>query len=200
MTPAEIRLNAATAHIVERITSQGTTMTTKYLARHAGQIVGRRTTENRTYSHAYVMQYDEAKAREAACGYVATKQDRKTYDWYAGRVASGVGARAWPDSAYLAHVLLTEKDIAEAREQISGGFEAYVARLRQNQIDRFEHKLAKGGFSPFVGGWASRLDLAEKAARQYAARGCDLVAIVPAEVATPGREGPALLTAILNNR
>jgi hypothetical protein len=158
-------------------------MTTKYLARHAGQIVGKRTTKDRTYTHAYVMQYSEEKARAAAYGYVATKQDRKTYDWYAGRVASGAGARAWPDSAYLAHVLLTEKDITEAREQISGGFDGYVARLRQNQIDRFERKLAKGGFDPFVGGWASRPDLAEKAARQFATRGCDFVAIVPAEVA-----------------
>jgi len=158
-------------------------MTTKYLARHAGQIVGKRTTENRTYSHAYVMQYSETKARDAAYGYVATKQDRKTYDWYADKVARGVGARAWPDSEYLADVLLTEKDITEAREQIEGGFDGYVARLRQNHIDHFERNLAKGGFSPFVGGWASRPDLAEKAARQFETRGCDFVAIVATEVA-----------------
>ena len=156
-------------------------MPNKYIARLNGQIVGKRTSQSRSYSHAYVMQHDEAATRAAAYDYVATKQDRKNYDWHAGKVARGIGAPAWPGDAYLAHITLTEQDIAAARAQIEGGFESYVARQRQRLIGYFETSKARGVFKPFVGGWASRRDLAEKAARQYESRGCKLLAIVPAE-------------------
>jgi len=82
-----------------------------------------------------------------------------------------------------------ESQIREAKAKVEGGFEAYAERLRQDKIQMYEDRLAKGGFLPYVARWCGRPDLA-----QMASTGCDFVgprywgrinflAIVPIEIA-----------------
>jgi hypothetical protein len=37
---------------------------------------------------------------------------------------------------------------SEAKAKVKGGFEAYAERLRQEKIEMYEDRLAKGGFLP----------------------------------------------------
>lgn len=160
-------------------------MVKHYTAFLDGKLVGKRSTAGRTYSHAYVIQWDREAHRSAAYGYVATDSDRKNFAYYTFVAAQGPKLACRPpgwkfDASY------SEREIAEARRIIEGGYEAYVDRLRQKQIDHYKEDVARDRFEPHVAGWASRRDLAEKAARQFCSRGCRIVAIVPAvEVAKP---------------
>lgn len=147
-------------------------MTTKYIARLEGKIVGKRTTKDRTYTHAVVVQPSESAAREACYGYTATKDDRENFDYYTGVVAQGTNHRNHYEGC---------KNIERAKEQIEGGFEAYVARLKARAIERFENNVAKGEYQPHTVAWCGRLDLAHtevaRRSKWYAK-----VWIVPAEV------------------
>jgi hypothetical protein len=40
-----------------------------------------------------------------------------------------------------------ESQIREAKAKVEGGFEAYAERLRQDKIQMYEDRLAKGGFA-----------------------------------------------------
>ena len=82
-----------------------------------------------------------------------------------------------------------ESQISEAKAKVEGGFEAYAERLRQEKIQMYEERLAKGGFLPYVAGWCSRPDLAQKASTKrdfvgprYWGR-TNFLAIVPIEIA-----------------
>jgi hypothetical protein len=154
--------------------------TTRYQAYYNGKLVGERATKSHTYSHAYVVQRDEARERAKAYDRTVTADDRKTYTWHADRILRGVGAPFWPNDAYLAHIRITAEDIANARRETEGGLDGYVARQRQAMIDRFEDERARGRFAPRVGGWASRADLAVKQGRAYVSNGGIFLGIVPA--------------------
>jgi hypothetical protein len=86
-----------------------------------------------------------------------------------------------------------ESQISEAKAKVEGGFEAYAERLRQEKIQMYEDRLAKGGFLPYVAGWCGRPDLAQKASTKrdfvgprYWGR-TNFLAIVPIEIA-PAKE------------
>jgi hypothetical protein len=148
-------------------------MATKYIARLDGKIVGKRKTENRTYTHAIVTQRNEVAARQFAYGYVATKSDRSNFDYYC---AEAVKPRhEWRTGETLAAYM------ADCQAKVAGGFDAYVERVRRLEIERFEQALKKGAFEPQAVSWAGRPDLAQKEAAKrnsYYAK----VWIVPAEV------------------
>ena len=132
-----------------------------------------------------IVQDDIEKHRAWAYSYQPGKADRSNFDYYTYVAAKQVGEPRGVFGRY------TEQDIAEAKAKIVGGWEGFVARVQQSHIDHFEEKVGKGGFDPYVAGWAGRLDLAEKAAHsnQAARRNQDvgahypghtsLVAIVP---------------------
>jgi hypothetical protein len=171
-------------------------MSTKYIARYNGKIVGKRTSQNRTYTHAWVIQYDETAARDAAYNYKASHHDRPSYDYECEIAAQGIDH--WAVKVEAWRPVPDYKRIEQAKEAIEGGFEGYVARQRVLAITWFERNLKNGHYEPHVGGWASRLDLARKAS---ASRGGHLVAIVPAEAV--GKPAPKLAQAgvdILNGR
>jgi hypothetical protein len=156
-------------------------MTTKYIARLDGKIVGRRTTKARTYTHAIVVQRIEELARKDAYEYTATKEDRRSFDYYTA-VAARTTETQVPHPAGFNYTS-SASEIADAKQRIEGGFDAFIARKRADYIERFEAHKAKGGFEPQVAAWAGRLDLAQKAVGQHTHGGCRLVAIVPAEEA-----------------
>ena len=151
-------------------------MTNKFIARWDGKIVGKRTSQNRTYTHAIVIQYDEEKARKAAYAYVVTEQDRKNYDYYVGRAAAGAKHEyfKWNTPEMIA------KELAGFAAHIEGGFDGYVARLKAGEIAHFERRKADGYYEPRVAAWAGRLDLAHKEANNARWRNCFL-GIVEAE-------------------
>jgi len=156
-------------------------MTTKYVARLNGTIVGKRTTKDRTYTHAIVVQWSEENARKRAYEYRATEQDRRHFDYFTQIVEQGiehehVRVDKWRKEPDL-------KVLEGAKANIEGGLDGFVARIKARMIEGFERSLAKGGFDPCVAGWAGRLDLAQKAVASHTGPDCKLVAIVPAEVA-----------------
>jgi hypothetical protein len=156
-------------------------MTTKYVARLNGTIVGKRTTKSRTYTHAIVVQWSEANARKRAYEYRATEQDRRHFDYFTQIAEQGieheyVRVNSWRKEPDL-------KVLEDAKARIEGGFDAFVARIKQRMIEGFESSLAKGFFEPAVAAWAGRLDLAQKAVASHTGPDCKLVDIVPAEVA-----------------
>lgn len=82
-----------------------------------------------------------------------------------------------------------ESQIREAKAKVEGGFEAYAERLRQDKIQMYEDRLAKGGFLPYVARWCGRPDLAQMASTgrdfvgpRYWGR-INFLAIVPIEIA-----------------
>lgn len=153
-------------------------MTTKYVARLNGKIVGKRTTKSRAYTHAIVVQRLEDVCRNDAYnrGAAWVAQDRKNFAYYAEKAAAGVSHRHyWGTDAEKAEA--HAKDAATA----AGGVDAYIELQRQLEINRFHECQKTGYFEPFVAAWAGRLDLAQKAVGQHTGRAVKLVAIVPAE-------------------
>lgn len=153
-------------------------MTTKYVARLNGKIVGKRTTANRTYTHAIVVQRVEEYARNAAYNRGADwiKSDRKNFAYFVEKAAAGVSHHHyWGDEATRAAAHAA--DVAK----VAAGIDAYLEAQRQASIASFEKGLAGGRYEPFVAAWAGRLDLAQKAVGQHTGEWCRLVAIVPAE-------------------
>ena len=149
---------------------------TTYEAYHDGKLIGARASW-RVYSHAVIVQDDIEKHRAWAYSYQPGKADRSNFDYYTYVAAKQVGEPRGVFGRY------TEKDIAEAKAQIVGGWEGFAARVRQSHIDHFEEKVSKGGFNPYVATWAGRLDLAQKAARsnQAARRNHDVGARYPGQ-------------------
>lgn len=144
-------------------------MATKYVAKWNGVIVGKRITQDRTYSHAIVVQNVEEAHRAAAYNYAATATDRSNFEYYT-RIAEG--------RSQFKH---TAEEVVEASIKIDGGYEAYIGRVRERMITWFEEKKAKGYFEPCVAAWAGRLDLAAKAVSQHTGPKRKLIGIVEAE-------------------
>ena len=155
-------------------------MTTKYQARHDGVVVGTRTTKERTYTHAVVVQRVEEAARNSAYNFKPADHDRSNFDYYTAIATQGVAHEHVRPMPWRAEPDL--KVLADATANIEGGFDAYVARLRAKAIADFEARKAKGSFDPFVAAWAGRLDLAHKAVAAHTGAWCKLIAIVEAEV------------------
>lgn len=158
-------------------------MATKYIARLNGKVVGKRTTQNRTYTHAIVVQRLEGCARDQAYNRSADQieQDRKNHAFYAQR-ATGTYVGTFADGrTYTSKVEGTELTRAQASAALT--VEQYIEAQRQIAIGRFEQALKDGHYEPFVAAWAGRLDLAQKAVGQHTGVWCKLVAIVSAEEA-----------------
>jgi hypothetical protein len=156
------------------------TAKTNYVAKLDGVAVGTRSSP-RAYTHAVIIQWNEAHYRDAAYNYKASKTDRSNFDYNTDIATQGINhphhnIQSWRPDGDL-------EGIARAKAQIEGGFDAYVERLRQKAIEYFEAGRAKGGFKPGVAAWNGRRDLAEKEASKY--RGRTAIAnvwIVEAEV------------------
>lgn len=154
---------------------------TKFVAYWEGKLVGTRKSD-RPYTHAVVVQDDEAAARKHAYEYQPTKTDRSNFAYYQeidrlGEQHPHYGVTSWrtePDRA----------GIAEARAHLVGGFEGYVERIRQEQIGYFERAKKSGGFEPRVAGWSMSARNAEKMRSQqcgsFHSRTTHFLGIVPA--------------------
>lgn len=144
-------------------------MAKSYIAKLNGKIVGKRTTKDRSYTHAIVIVPSRKYYEKRAYEYVATATDKSNYNYY---LAIAEGRSPYPQSA---------EEQVRASGLVDGGYSAYIARVQEREIARFEERLAKGDFEPKVVSWAGRRDLAEKAARTYIAPWNDKVEIVLAE-------------------
>ncbi len=146
------------------------TKPTVYLAVLDGVVIGQRKSP-RVYSHVVVGQRDEAAAKHRAYNYQSDSADRSNFEYYS-RVAA---CEPLSDEAYfdlaragkLAGNQYRTKEVNAARAQIAGGFDAYVARLRDFHIANFEDLKAKGGFKMGALTWCGRRDLADKAIGQF---------------------------------
>jgi hypothetical protein len=135
-----------------------------YVAKLDDKVVGSRTSP-RVYTHAVVIQWSEAKYRAAAYDYVATSTDKSNFAYYTKQAAHTVETylTEWKYSSTSE----AERAINTAKENIEGGFDAYVERLRQRAIESFEKSVKAGGFAPGVATWCGRADLAHKEAAKY---------------------------------
>jgi hypothetical protein len=145
---------------------------TNYVAKLNGAIVGTRAS-HRAYTHAVVIQWSEDHARTVAYGYKPTATDKSNFSYYTEVAAQGVDHPHYNREPW--RPLGDVAGVERAKATIEGGYDAYVERLRQHQIDSFEASRANG-FKPGVAAWNGRRDLAEKEASKY--RGQDRVANV----------------------
>lgn len=143
-------------------------MSKSYVAKFEGEIVGKRTSKDRTYTHAIVVIPSREYHRKAAYDYVADATDKSNFNYYLS-IAEG--------RSKFTH---SQDEVIKASIKVDGGFDAYVERIRQGKIANFE----KQTFEPGVVAWAGRVDLAEKAARQYRGPRNEYVFVVPAEEVT----------------
>lgn len=134
----------------------------KYVARHAGQIVGTRKSP-RPYAFAVVVQADEEAARRRAYDYVATDADRSNFEWLGLKAAQAPGVPVRP-AGWRFETKFDAEEIAEAQNLTAYGFEGYVAHLRERAIANFEQRRAKGAFLPGVYGWSMSAPNAQKMA------------------------------------
>jgi len=159
---------------------------TNYQVTFNGKVVGIRKSD-RIYTHAVVVQDDADAFYHWAHNYVPNETDHKNFANDSKRAVQIV-------EQYLAEWKYQKPDyvesqISEAKAKVEGGFEAYAERLRQEKIQMYEDRLAKGGFLPYVAGWCGRPDLAQKASTKrdfvgprYWGR-TNFLAIVPIEIA-----------------
>lgn len=127
-------------------------MSKSYIAKFDGKVVGKRTTKDRTYTHAvYVLPSKEWHCRQAH-DYVATATDRSNYDYY---LACAEGRRQ-----------CTSVDQIASSVKVDGGFGAYIERVKARRIKDFEQR----DFAGEIVTWCGRLDLATKAARGFASQ------------------------------
>lgn len=151
---------------------------TKFTATFEGQIVGTRNSEH-GYAFAVIVKNDIEAHRAFAYGYVGTKPDRHNYDWYAVIAQQQPGVDVL-HKGWNYPTRYTVKEIENAKAKIEGGFEGYVARIRQRLITAFDANVAEGYFNPTVFGWSKTRVNAEKMARKIGS--CQmLLAIAPAE-------------------
>lgn len=148
---------------------------TKFVARWEGKIVGTRTSP-RPYTHAVIVRGVQEYYRKKAYEYVATDCDKSNFKYY-GEVVAGLRDSKY-DSAEQ-----TAKNRADAAANIEGGFEAYIGRLRQTEIDRYEERVKNGGFMPCVRGWSMSAANAQKMANSNNGPWVEVLGIVKAEVA-----------------
>jgi len=159
---------------------------TNYQVTFNGKVVGIRKSD-RIYTHAVLVQDDADAFYHWAHNYVPNETDRKNFAYDSKRAVQLV-------EQYLAEWKYQKPDyvesqISEAKAKVEGGFEAYAERLRQEKIQMYEDRLAKGGFLPYVARWCGRPDLAQTASTErdfvgprYWGR-TNFLAIVPIEIA-----------------
>jgi hypothetical protein len=158
---------------------------TNYQVTFNGKVVGIRKSD-RIYTHAVLVQDDADAFYHWAHNYVPNETDRKNFAYDSKRAVQLV-------EQYLAEWKYQKPDyvesqISEAKAKVEGGFEAYAERLRQEKIQMYQDRLAKGGFLPYVARWCGRPDLAQKASTErdfvgprYCGR-TNFLAIVPVEI------------------
>ena len=132
---------------------------TNYQVTFNGKVVGIRKSD-RIYTHAVLVQDDADAFYHWAHNYVPNETDRKNFAYDSKRAVQLV-------EQYLAEWKYQKPDyvesqISEAKAKVEGGFEAYAERLRQEKIQMYEDRLAKGGFLPYVARWCGRPEFARK--------------------------------------
>lgn len=148
---------------------------TKFIARYEGKIVGTRKSP-RPYLFAVVVKDNEEFARERAYGFTGGETERKNFVYYTNNANAAAPGVIYPGERFK----ITAEMIAEGREKIAGGFDGYIAGLRELQIARFKEM----NFEPGVFGWSmSRANAEKMAAGAGKWPGRIVLAIVPAETA-----------------
>lgn len=155
-------------------------MSTKYVARLNGQIVGKRTTKSRAYTHAVVVRVcKKTKIENTHKAWADSKTNRSNFRWYSEVAAQQPGV-TWRPTGWnfdYRHGCSAE-DIERAMALVEGGYEAYLQRNLQKALAAVE--AADYGVSALT--WCGRPDLAQKAAASARSGGYyDIVEIVPAE-------------------
>ncbi len=159
-------------------------MSKTYIAKFDGKIVGKRTTKDRTYTHAVVVVASQEYYRKAAYDYVATETDKSNFRFYV-QVAEG-------RSPYGQ----TNQEMIDASVRIDGGFDAYISRVRDREIQRFEQDILDGRFLPKVATWSGSRILANKATRLYLKPWNILVEVVEAEEVVKTKIAPVKFTVV----
>lgn len=152
-----------------------------YIAKHEGSIVGTRSS-SRIYTHAIVVQYDEAWYRERAhsLAYAEQCNCKRDFAYYTETVVRGVEGELarWKYTSRKD----AEERLAKAERIVALGYNGWVAERLQANIADHEKIVANGGFTPAIVTWCGRPDLAHKeAAKRRGERDIAKVWIVPVE-------------------
>jgi hypothetical protein len=131
-------------------------MTTKYIAEIDGELVGKRTTKSRTYTHAVVAQ----RSYKADLGRAGKTHQANidNYHYYL-READPMTAQHTKYRSGTEHAKIERVARMDLTE--------YLAVCIEEQICRVEDSHAAGMYNPAVVTWCGRLDLAKKQLIQY---------------------------------
>lgn len=134
-----------------------------YVAKHNGEIVGTRSSA-RTYTHAVVIQHNEAWYRERAHSVAYAKQhhSQSNFAYYQRIAASGVEGEM-AEYKYTPRADI-ERRVREAEHIVAMGYDAWVAERLAENIAQHAKNVDNGGFAPAVVTWCGRPDLASKEA------------------------------------
>jgi hypothetical protein len=135
-----------------------------FLAIIDGKIIGKRTSEGRTYTHVIVGQLDIEAHRKAAYGYKQGRSDASNFAFYRSFLdgtSRYLDRNSWESEEE--HAQRVGREVERAREILAGAetVEAYVAVLRQRAIAAFEKRVQNGYFDMQAIQWS----MSERAAR-----------------------------------
>jgi hypothetical protein len=141
---------------------------TNYIAKLDGAVIGTRSSASaRTYTHAVIIQHDEAWYRERAHStkYAAEHNTKENFKYYSEMAARGVAGEQ-AEWKYMSLEEVTER-VANAERIVAMGYDVWVEERRLENIASHEASMARGGFKPAVVCWNGRPDLAQKEAAKY---------------------------------
>lgn len=128
----------------------------------------KRTSENRTYTHAVIARPSYECAIKHLDNKRAEQNTRSNFEYHLG-FANGTSRwltkNTWETEQQ--HQERAAREIARSVEELNGSKTAdeYVAMVRKQHLDRIEEARAKGFYDTFTCvGWCGRLDLAHKLA------------------------------------
>jgi hypothetical protein len=130
----------------------------------------KRTSANRTYTHAILALRNITRACDEAHAWTAAEQQlaEENYQFHCDQ-ADGSW---WPKNGWVFRES-DANDVAvrdEGRQIAAAGLEAYIASIKADKLARFDRVLAQGGFQWHVIAWAGSQRLADAQVRSNSRR------------------------------
>lgn len=148
-------------------------MSKTFVASYNGQIVGKRTSKHRDYTHAVVVVDVPGRHKDEYYAEVKdTPENRRSFDYYVSIV----------NGTYEYMHFVPQDDVTRAQFIVSAGYAAFLVYLRDRNIAQYQRWQAALKLEPHVFGWSMSEKGARTMANEAERRGKRVVHIVPAEL------------------
>lgn len=145
----------------------------------SGKVFDRTTA--RTYTHVVLGTRDIVAARKHAENTTPDKTDLSNFRWYTFIAAQVPGVETVPPGWSWPKAWDAEA-IEDAKANIEGGIEGFMARQRDRALGYHLEAVARGDYDgPVTLAWSGRLDLALKVAQAEANKGWLDVRVIPVD-------------------